>query len=585
MPDQHTLPSMLRESCRRFASKPAHLVRAGGTFKPTTYADLQSRVVEVAAGLLSLGVEKGSTVAIFAESSSQWSIADWAITSIGAISVPIFPTLTPESVHYILNDSSCKVAFVGDLKLLKKLEEAVFGTQLQVLPIVIDGDASYNWQRLLEDGASRQLSSESWAAITDGVLPTEVAAIIYTSGTTGEPKGAVLSHEAFAYQCAMVRKNLPVDERDRFLSFLPMSHVYERMGGHYFPISAGCEVAFAESLKSLSSDIIAAKPTVITVVPRFLENVRTKILATMESAPGLRKRMFHMALAQGRKRLANSGKPVGFMGRMLDKLVGAKVREKFGGRLRFMVSGGAALPQDVAEFYGAFGIKILQGYGLTETAPVISLNHPDRNKPDSVGEVLEGLDVKIAQDGEIVMKGPTRLLRYHNKPKETEEAIDADGYFHTGDIGKLKGDRLWITDRKKDIIVLSNGKNVAPAAIEGKLKSSPYIEEAMVIGDGMDHIAALIVPCFDTLNQYAHGRGIGTSHHHEMVAHPDIVALLKKEISGVNTGLADFEKVKDYRLLTAPWTIDTGELTPSLKVKRPVIREKFADLIAELKKR
>jgi long-chain acyl-CoA synthetase len=449
----------------------------------------------------------------------------------------------------------------------------------------MEGEASYTWAKLIEDGKAAAFSVDQWYQLSDTVEPQDVAAIIYTSGTTGEPKGAVLTHEAFAYQCAMVRKNLPVDDKDRFLSFLPMSHVYERMGGHYFPISAGCEVAFAESLKSLSNDIISSKPTVITVVPRFLENVRTKILATMEEAPGLRKRLFNMALAQGAKRIKNDLRPSGLLGEVLDKLVGAKIREKFGGRLRFMVSGGAALPQDIAEFYAAFGIKILQGYGLTETAPVISLNHPDRNRPDSVGEILEGLDVKIAGDGEIIMNGPTRLLRYHNKPEETAAAIDAEGYFHTGDIGKLQGNRLWITDRKKDILVLSNGKNVAPAAIESRLKSSPYIEEAMVIGDGMDHVAALIVPCFDTLNHVAHQHGIGTSHHHEMISHPEIVSVIKKEIEAANKQLADFEKVKDYRLLSAAWTVDTGELTPSLKVKRPVIREKFADIIAELKRR
>ncbi|MEO7453154.1 MAG: long-chain fatty acid--CoA ligase [Fimbriimonadales bacterium] len=581
----HTLPSMLRASCLQFASKPAHLVRSKSGFEPVTYAELQERVMEIAIGLAALGATKGTVIAIYAESSSEWSIADWAITSLGAISIPIFPTLMPDTVRYILEDSAAKFVFVGDTKLLKKLEEAVFATSLQVLPIVMAGDATYTWTKLIADGKAASFTADDWFQRCDSVAPEDVAAIIYTSGTTGEPKGAVLTHKAFAYQCAMVRKNLPVDARDRFLSFLPMSHVYERMGGHYFPISSGCEVAFAESLKSLSGDIISAKPTVMTVVPRFLENVRTKILATMENAPPLKKRLFYWALAQGSKRLKNNGDPVGLFGALLDKLVGAKIRDKFGGRLRFMVSGGAALPQDIAEFYGAFGLKILQGYGLTETAPVITLNHPDRNKTDSVGEVLEGLDVKIAADGEIIMNGPTRLLRYHNKPEETTAAIDDDGYFHTGDIGKLVGNRLWITDRKKDIIVLTNGKNVAPAAIEARLKASPYIEEAMVIGDGMDHIAALIVPCYDTLKHYAQQHDIGTSHHHEMVSHPAVMAMIKKEVEAANKQLADFEKVKDYRLLAAFWTVETGELTPSLKVKRPVIREQYADILAELKKR
>jgi long-chain acyl-CoA synthetase len=367
---------------------------------------LQQRVAAAASGLAALGVGKGTAVAIFAESSSAWSIADWAITSLGAVSVPIFPTLMPDTVRYILRDSGSKFCFIGDVRLLAKFEEAT-GTDLQVLPIVIEGEATYTFEKLTQEA---EIDVAGWAELTDAVLPTDEAAIIYTSGTTGEPKGAVLTHEAFAYQCAMVRKNLPVDERDRFLSFLPMSHVYERMGGHYFPLSAGCEVAFAGSLKTLSSDIIATKPTVITVVPRFLENVRTKILASVEDAPGFRKKLFSMALGQGPKRIENDGNPCGIFGFLLDKLVGSKIREKFGGRLRFMVSGGAALPKDLAEFYAAFGVKIIQGYGLTETAPVISLNHPDRNRPDSVGEVLEGLDVKIAPDGEIIMNGPTRLL-------------------------------------------------------------------------------------------------------------------------------------------------------------------------------
>jgi len=582
MLDHQTLPKMLQASCQRFRDKPAHLVKVKGAFEATTYGEVWDRVGAIASGLAALGARKGTAVAIFAESSSEWSIADWAITSLGAISVPIFPTLMSDTVRYILGDSGSKFAFVGDLRLLAKFDEAIGGTDLNVLPIVMDGTAAYTWSKLVEEA---ELDTQGWLSLVDAVEPTDVAAIIYTSGTTGEPKGAVLTHEAFAYQCAMVRKNLPVDERDRFLSFLPMSHVYERMGGHYFPLSAGCEVAFASSLKTLSSDIIASKPTVITVVPRFLENVRTKILATVEDAPGIRKKLFQIALKQGAKRIANNFRPVGLIGVLLDKLVGAKIRQKFGGRLRFMVSGGAALPKDVAEFYAAFGLKIIQGYGLTETAPVITLNHPDRNKPDSVGEVLEGLDVRIAHDGEIIMNGPTRLLRYHNKPEETAAAIDSDGYFHTGDIGTLEGNRLWITDRKKDILVLSNGKNVAPAAIEARLKASSYIEEAMVIGDGMDHVAALIVPCFDTLNHFAHQHNIETSHHHEMIVHPEIVALIKREVEMANKGIADFEKVKGYKLLAASWTIDSGELTPSMKVKRPVIRERYSEEIEELRKR
>lgn len=576
-----TLAAMFRETCGRFAEKPAHRVKSGSKYGSVSYQELEAQVLEAAAGLAALGVGKGASVAIYAESSSRWCIADWAITTLGAVSVPVFPTLTPETVGYIVRDSGAKFVFVGDTKLAANLESA----GVEALPILMEGDGSYDWQKLLGDGRDAGFNREDWLRRGEEIGEDDVAAIIYTSGTTGEPKGAVLSHKAFVYQCEMVGKNMPVSSSDRFLSFLPLSHVYERMGGHYFPASAGCEVAFAGSLKSLSADILEVKPTVMTVVPRFLENVRTKILSTMEEAPGFRKKLFRMALSQGPARVKNGGRPVGLLGALLDKIVGTKMRARFGGELRFMVSGGAALPQDVAEFYAAFGINIIQGYGLTETAPVISLNHPDRNRPDSVGEVLEGLEVRIADDGEIIMRGPTRLLRYHNKPKETTEAIDDEGFFHTGDIGTLEAGRLWITDRKKDILVLSNGKNVAPAAIEARLKASPYIEEAMVIGDGMDHVAALIVPCFDTINRFAQHQGISTSHHHEVIEHPEIVTLIKKEIEAANAGIASFEKVKDYKLLTAPWTIDTGELTPSLKVRRPIIREKYVEEIAALRRR
>lgn len=529
-----------------------------------------------AAYLFSQGITAGDVVAIFAESSSDWAAADWAITSLGAISVPIFPTLVPQTVAYILEDSGAKLCIVGDARLEKKFDDAVALLKKSV-PKVVIGDA------LCED-ASVHYSEGAWRDSCAERKPGDLAAIIYTSGTTGEPKGAMLSHEAFVFQCKTIRANLPVDSTDRFLSFLPLSHVYERMGGHYFPISCGADIAYAESLKTLANDIVLAKPTIMTIVPRFLEGVRNKIVSGAESAPAFKRILFNAAVKRGPKRLRNNLRYSGILGRFLDEVVGEKVRARFGGRIRFFVSGGAALPLDLAEFYAAFGLKIIQGYGLTETAPVISLNHPDRNQADSVGEILHGIEVKIADDGEILMRGPTRMSGYHGKPAETNEAIDRDGWFHTGDIGHAKGNRLWITDRKKDIIVMSNGKNVAPAMIENKLKSSRYIDEAMVIGDGMDHIAALIVPAFDILKRFCQSKGIGESHNAEMLGHPEVAQLLKKEIEAANSALADFEKVKGYRILSVPWTQETGELTPSLKVRRKIVKEKFREKIAELTK-
>ena len=582
MIEARTLPEMFLESCSRWADKPAQLYKDHGKYVPRSYSKLKEQVYGIACGLKNMGVEKGSTVAICAETSPEWAMLDWAILSLGAITVPIFPTLTEETIAYILADAGAMLCFAGDTKLLKKVEVA--SKNLAVVPVCFRGEEGFTLDRLINEGHECGMTQEQWQQVSASHCPDDTATIIYTSGTTGEPKGAELSHRAFTFQCFSIRKNLPVDHKDRFVSFLPLSHVYERMAGHYLPISCGAEIAYAESLKTLAQDIRVAQPTIIPAVPRFLESIRSKILATMQDAPFIKRKLFQMALAQAPYRDTHNLKPKGFIGALLDKLVGAKIRERFGGRVRFIVSGGAALARDVAVFFAAFGIKIVQGYGLTETAPVITINHPDRNRTDSVGEVLEGLEVRLASDGEIIMRGPSLMKGYHRKPEDTSAAIDSDGWFHTGDIGRLERNRLWITDRKKDIIVLSNGKNIAPMMLEGKLKSSPFIEEAMVIGDGMDHIAALIVPSFDALRHFCHGKPFDTSHQKELVDVPEIAALFKQEVEKVNKQLADFEKIKGFAILNEPWSQETGEITPSLKVKRPVIKEKFAEQIAKLQK-
>lgn len=524
---------------------------------------------------------RGSKVAIFSENSADWAAIDWAVLSLGAVTVPIYPTVSQETVEYILRDSGASVVFAGEEKLGTKVESAIGRAGLQVLPIYIEGKAPMTLERIVAEGAG-DFSEDEWRSGAVALSDEDLATIIYTSGTTGEPKGAMLPHRAFIHQVTAIAKNLPVNQEDRFFSFLPLSHVYERMAGHFLPISVGAEIAYAESLKTLAHDIIIAKPTIIPAVPRFLESVRNKILASVESATGLKKKLFYMALSRGEARLRSGFRPTGFLGGVLDKLVGEKIRERFGGRLRFLVSGGAALSKEIAAFYAAFGINVVQGYGLTETAPVISINHPERNKPDSVGEVLEGVEVQIAEDGEILARGPNLMAGYFNKPDETAQSIDEHGWFHTGDIGRMEGRRLWIADRKKDIIVLSNGKNVAPAHIEGRLKFSRYIEEAMAFGDGSDHIAAIIVPAFEALRHFCHGQGLDTSHSKEMINFPQVAQLLRTEVDKANESLADFERVKGFHVADAPWTQETGELTPSMKVKRPVIKERFADEIARL---
>lgn len=581
MADYKSLPVAMLESCERYSTKPALLHRVRGEFVPVTYEEFRKRVFEIASGLRAKGIGPGDYVAIYAENSMKWAMLDWAILSLGAVTVPIYPTLLEDQVGYMLRDSGAKLMFAGDAKLLSRANDAISHEKLTTEALAIEGSAP-NLNSVVDLGKESGWTIEEWEQCAKQIEPESLASLIYTSGTTGEPKGVMLTHENFTFLCEAIRANLPADHRDRFLCYLPLSHVYERMAGHFLPIYLGAEIAYAESLRTLAQDIINAKPTILLTVPRFTESVKSKVSQAAHEAGGLKKRLFDIVVSRGERRLKNNLKPVGFLGGLLDKLVGAKIRERFGGRIRFMVSGGAALPPEVAEFYGAFGILLLQGYGLTETSPVISTNHPDRNDYTSVGEVLPGIECKIADDGEILMRGKSLMQGYHNKPEQTAEVIDAEGWFHTGDLGRMQGRRLWITGRKKDIIVMANGKNVGPERIEDMLKSSDYIEEAMVIGDNMDYLAALIVPDFEFLKHHAEQHGLGIGHNEDLIARPAIRELIKKEIDAVNKKLPDYEKVKRFDIMAERWTQETGELTPSMKVKRRVIWEKFGDKLRAL---
>lgn len=581
MTDSKSLPAAMLESCDRFSAKAALLHRVRGEFVPLTYGEFRNRVFEIASGLRAKGITVGDRVAIYAENSMKWALLDWAILSLGAVTVPIYPTLLEDQVAYMLKDSGAKLIFAGDSKLLSRAKDAIAHEELDTEALVIEGQAP-NLDSIIDMGKESGWTIEEWQKAAREIDPDSLATIIYTSGTTGEPKGVMLTHENFTFLCEAIRSTLPADHRDRFVSFLPLSHVYERMAGHFLPIYLGAEIAYSQSLRTLAQDIMDAKPTILLTVPRFTESVKSKISQAAHDAGGLKMRLFDVVVSRGKRRLMNNLQPVGFLGGLLDKLVCSKVRARLGGRIRFLVSGGAALPPEVAEFYGAFGILVLQGYGLTETAPVISLNHPDRNDYTSVGEVLPGIECKIADDGEILTRGKSLMKGYYNKPEQTAQAIDSEGWFHTGDLGRMQGRRLWVTGRKKDIIVMANGKNVGPERIENMLKSSDYIEEAMVIGDDMDYLAALVVPDFEFLRHHAEQEGLGIGHNEDLIARPAVRDLIKREIDEVNKRLPDYEKVKRFDIMAERWTQETGELTPSMKVKRRVIWEKYGDKLRAL---
>lgn len=565
-----SLGAMLRESCAKWGDKTAIILPT----KPRThvsYSELYEKVFRTASALHSLGLRAGDKVNLFAENCLEWAVTDWAAQTLGVITVPIYPTLPGDQASYIVKDSGSKFVFAGSNELIKRLNGLV-DARLMLLA----GDDS-----LAALANTATMDREAWEAGIGAVDAHGLATIIYTSGTTGDPKGAMLSHDAFTVLCKNILETIPVNDRDTFLSFLPLSHVYERFAGHVLPISLGATIAYAGSLATLGTDMKEVQPTIMLCVPRLLEATRERILDNVAKSPPLRQFLFKLALEQGRKHLAKGFAP---LHGILDSVVAAKVRERTGGKLRFFVNGGGALPAHVADFFRPLGIDILQGYGLTETCAATSLNHPETNIPSTVGEPIKGMEIKIADDGEILIRGVGVMKGYFNHPEATAEAIDADGWFHSGDIGEFVGKHLKITDRKKDIIVLGNGKNVAPQKIENTLRESRYIKEAALFGDGQPYICGLIVPDFDHLAAYAKEAGIEASNTEALIQLEAVKALIKKEIDRVNHGLSDFEKVKKFEIIGRPFSVESGEMTPSLKLKRKVVRERFADLISSMQR-
>jgi long-chain acyl-CoA synthetase len=566
-----SLGQMLGLNCTLFGSKTAMLAPGPNGFRPISYTELHQTVHSYAGAIDSFGLKKGDRLVILSENCPEWAFADWACQTLGIIVVPIYPTLPPDQAQYIVKDCGANVVLAGDAAQAKKVE----GME-NVRVVGLRGALSL--EELAASG-KYDIAASEWERRISEVEPEDVATIIYTSGTTGLPKGAMLAHKGFLMLFGSILRSIPFTGEDVFLSFLPMSHVYERTDGQYLPIYLGATIAYSKSLASLAKDIINAKPTVMLAVPRFLEATASKIEDGAKKESPLKQKLFAWALKEGTKRF--NGRFAPFYA-LSDMIVGKKIRARFGGRLRFFVSGGAALPKHVAEFYGAFGLQILQGYGLTETYSGVCINHPDRNRPDTVGEVLEGVEVKIADDGEILFRGDARMVGYYNLPKETAEAIDKDGWFHTGDIGIFDGSYLKITDRKKDLLVLGNGKNVAPQPIENKLRSSHYIQEAVVLGDGMDSCVALIVPNFEAFRTEI--PELKKMRDDEISRDSEVRKKIRQEIDLVNKTLAGFEMVKRHAVLERAFSIEGGEMTPSYKVKRNVVKERYKKEIAEISK-
>ncbi|HGY55282.1 MAG TPA: long-chain fatty acid--CoA ligase [Caldithrix abyssi] len=589
------LADMFFKKREMFGDKTGYMYKQDGEWVSVSFKEAVDRAERVAGGLASLGVKKGDKVAIMSENRLEWALSDYAILSLGAITVPIYPSLLPDQVRYILEDSEAVAVIASHEVHQKKIESVRKHLNFAKNFFVMDPEGvelGENWKTYndLEELGGKFLKDNS-NYVTDSIDKIGLedwATIIYTSGTTGEPKGAVLTHKNFISNLTGVLQVVDIRPDDSMLSFLPLSHVFERMAGHFLSCYQGTTVAYAESIDTVADNLKEVKPTLMISVPRLYEKIYAKIIDQVESGPPLKRKIFYWAINVGKKyvykEMMKESIPGGlqFKRNLAYKLVYHKLHEALGGRNRFMVSGGAPLAPEIAEFFGAVGIRILEGYGLTETSPVISVNQLENFRFGTVGPILPNVEVKFAEDGEILTRGDHVMVGYFKKEAETKEAIDEDGWFHTGDIGIMEDGFLKITDRKKNIIVTAGGKNIAPAPIENALVTSQFIEQAVMIGDKRKFCTAVIVAAEDPVSRWAKEKGLSFSNYEELVALPEVRELIKNEIDRLTPHLASYETIKNFVLARAPFSIETGELTPSLKVKRRIIEQKYHDDIEKM---
>jgi long-chain acyl-CoA synthetase len=586
-----TLPDLFYGSVDGFR-KAEHLrYKKDGAWRAVSSDELRAAVEETACGLASLGVSRGDHVAILSENRPEWAFADFGALVAGAADVPIYPSLTAPQVRYILSDSRAKAAFVSTPAQAAKIAEA--RAALPGLEHVIAFEPAPGALPLAELRArgKEALARDPQAARRLAALaqPDDVATLIYTSGTTGDPKGVMLTHANLVTNVLGAAQAFPqVRSEWTALSFLPLCHSFERTAGHNFMIHAGVTIAYAESVEKVPENMLEVRPHIMCSVPRLYEKMYARVHEKVAKDPPLRQAVFRWATGVGRQAFAArvERRPASAWLRLrlalADRLVFSKIQERTGGRLQLFISGGAPLAKEIAEFFGAAGVLICEGYGLTETSPVITCNRPERMRPGTVGLPLESIEVRIAPDGEVLSRGPHIMKGYFGKPEATREAIDDDGFFHTGDLGRLDEDGfLLITDRKKDIIVTSGGKNIAPQPIENKLKTNRFFSEVVMVGNRRNFPAALVVPNYEALAAWAGARGIGGTRE-ELVKRAEVVAWYQELVASMTGDLAQFEKIKKIALLPRELTQEAGEITPTLKVKRRVVEERYKALIDDL---
>ena len=546
----------------------------------------------LALGLAALGMRRGDRVALLSENRYEWAITDLATLGQGAVTVPIYPTLTAPQVRYILENAEARVLVLSSVAQLEKILGFADALPRLTTLVVMDPAPSARdprvraWSAVLADGERRRAAEpDAFRAMADATRPGDLATIIYTSGTTGDPKGAMLTHDNIAANVEACLQVVELKPSDSCLSFLPLCHIFERMAGLYAMLASGATIAYARSVETVAADAQEVRPTILTGVPRFYEKVYARVMENAAAQPPVKRAIFHWGLGVGQQaaRLRFAGKTAGLLSGIVaavaDKLVGAKVRERVGGRIRYCISGGAPLGPKVMEFFFAIGIPIIEGYGLTETSPVICLNVPGHERPGAVGPPVPGVELSFGPDGEILTRGPCVMQGYFRNEEATRVAM-RDGWFHTGDVGHLDAEGfLRITDRLKDLLVTAGGKKVAPQPLEGRLKASRWISEAVMLGDRRPFCVALLVPNFANLELEAKARGWASANRRELLQSAPVRAIYSAVIDELNATLAPFETIKKFELLDRDLSAEAGELTPTLKVRRKVVSQAFSEVI------
>jgi len=596
--DFKTIPQLYRiitEEFSKTTEKPLLRHKVKGSYTDISCQKFREETDKFTYGLACLNIRRNDKVSIISENRPEWIYSDFAIINLGAVDVPLYPILTADSIQFIINNSESKAIIVSNqfhlnkiLKVRKKCRHLKFIVVMNNIDVSAYEDV-YTFKQLQELGEKYYLEHKNLISENcNFIQENELCTIIYTSGTTGEPKGVMLTHKNIVSNVKAAHEVFSLDSTDTFLSFLPMCHIFERTAGYYTAFAGGSTIAFAEGIEKLSTNFLEVHPTVMTAVPRFFERLYSKITRNIETQSANKQKIFNWAVnvghnyAETKKSHEGISVKLKLEYKLANKLVYSKMAQRTGGKVRFFISGGAALSRELGEFFEAIGFQICEGYGLTESAPVLAVNRVNDCKFGSVGKPFPGVEIKIAKDGEILAYGPNIMQGYYKNKKETE-AVLKDGWLHTGDIGVFDAEGfLIITDRKKHLFKTTGGKYIAPAPIENMFASSKFIDQFVLIGDKRMYLTALIVPDFDSLKEYADANRIKYQDIEELVKLKQISELLEKEFSQFQKKLANFERIRKFTLLEKPFTIEGGEITPSLKLKRKVIEERYSHLIDDM---